>query len=99
VKELYDSCVECAKLGQQIFTKKSESVVSDDLVQSADQKVCEKRRFTISELSCEFTPISRHLLYDIVTIRLGYQKFRSRWVPKILTGAQKTQRTASALIF
>jgi transposase len=29
------------------------SVVSDDLVQSIDQKICERWRFTISELSCE----------------------------------------------
>jgi hypothetical protein len=28
------------------------SVVSDDLVQSVDQKISERRRFTISELLC-----------------------------------------------
>jgi hypothetical protein len=28
--------------------------VVSDLVQSVDQKMCERRRFTISELSCEF---------------------------------------------
>jgi hypothetical protein len=41
-----------------MFTMKGEvvnwpSVVSDDLVRSVDQKICERRRFTISELSCE----------------------------------------------
>jgi hypothetical protein len=30
------------------------SVVSDDLVQSIEQKICERRCFTVSELSCEF---------------------------------------------
>jgi transposase len=30
------------------------SVVSDDLVQSIDEKICEKPCFTISELSCQF---------------------------------------------
>jgi hypothetical protein len=35
------------------------SVVSDDLVQSVDQKNCDRWRFTISELSCEFPHISR----------------------------------------
>jgi transposase len=30
------------------------SVVSDDLVQIVDRNICERRRFTISELSCEF---------------------------------------------
>jgi hypothetical protein len=30
------------------------SVVSDDLVQSVDQKICERRRFTTSELFVTF---------------------------------------------
>jgi hypothetical protein len=33
-------------------------VVSDDLVQSVDQNICEIRRLTILELSCEFPQIS-----------------------------------------
>jgi hypothetical protein len=42
-------------MGEQMFTLKSEmvgrlSVVSDDFVRSVDQKICERRRFTISEL-------------------------------------------------
>jgi hypothetical protein len=58
-------------MGEQMFTIKSEvvgrpSVVSDDFVQSADQ-ICERRLFTISELSCEFPQISRTLLYEIIT--------------------------------
>jgi hypothetical protein len=56
------------------------SVVSDDLVQSVDQKMCERRRFTISELSCEFPHISHTVLYKIITERLGYHKFCARWV-------------------
>jgi hypothetical protein len=53
-----------------MFTMKSEvvgrsSVVSDDLVQSVDQEICERRRFIISELSCEFPQISSNVLYDI----------------------------------
>jgi oligoribonuclease (3'-5' exoribonuclease) len=75
------------------------SVVSDDLVYSVGQKICERRRFIISELSCEFPQISRILLYKIITVRLGYHKFCSRWVPKMLTGVHKTQKMASALIF
>jgi hypothetical protein len=43
------------------------SVMSDDLVQDIDQKVCERRRFTIAELSCEFPQISRTVLYEITT--------------------------------
>jgi hypothetical protein len=57
------------------------SVVSDDLVQSVDQKICERWRFTVLELLCEFPQISRTVLYEIITLRLGYQKFCARWVP------------------
>jgi hypothetical protein len=89
-------------MGKQMFTMKSEvvgrpSVVSDDLVQSVDKKTCDRRRFTISDLSCEFPQISRNVLYDITTVRLGYQKFCARWVAKMLMGAHKTQKMASAL--
>jgi hypothetical protein len=54
------------------------SVVSDDLVQNVDQEICEKRPYSISELSCEFPQISRTLLYNIITFRVGYQKFCAR---------------------
>jgi transposase len=40
-----------------------QSVVSDDLVQIVDQNICERRHFTISELSCGFPQISRTDLY------------------------------------
>jgi hypothetical protein len=82
-----------------MFTMKSEvvgrpSVISDDLVQS------ERRHFTISQFSCEFPKFhARILLYEIITVRLGYHKFSARGVPKMLTGAHKTQRIASALTF
>jgi hypothetical protein len=87
-----------------MFTMKSEmvgwsSAVSDDLVQSADQKVCERRRFTISELSCEFPQVLCIVLYKIISVRLDYHKLCARWVLKMLTGAHRTQRIASALTF
>jgi hypothetical protein len=56
-----------------MLTMKSEVagifVMGDDLVQSVDQKVCERRRFTILELLCEFPQISRTLLYEIIGVR------------------------------
>jgi oligoribonuclease (3'-5' exoribonuclease) len=67
--------------------------MSDDLVQS------EGRGFTNSELLREFPQVSRTLLYDIITVSQTYHKFYSRLVPKILTGARKTQRMASASTF
>jgi hypothetical protein len=51
------------------------SVMSDDLVQSVDQKFCERRCFTISELLCEFPQILRTLPYEIFTVGLGYHFF------------------------
>jgi hypothetical protein len=47
----------------------------------------------------EFPQISRSILYEINTVRLGCHKFCARWVPKMLTGAHKMQRMASALTF
>jgi hypothetical protein len=75
------------------------SVLTDDLIQIVDKNICERRRFTISELSCEFPQISRTILYESITVRLGYHNFCTRWVPKMLTGAHDTQKMLSALIF
>jgi hypothetical protein len=49
--------------------------MSYDLVQSVDEKDCERWRFTISELLCEFPQISHTHLYEIITVRLGCHKF------------------------
>jgi hypothetical protein len=39
-----------------------------------------------------------HALFsEIITVRLGYHKFFTRWVPKMLAGARKMQRMAAAL--
>jgi hypothetical protein len=68
-----------------MFTMKSEvvgwqSVVSDDLVLSVDQKIHERQCFTISELSCEYQQISHIVPYEAITVRLGCHKFCTRWV-------------------
>jgi hypothetical protein len=71
--------------------------VNDDPVQSVDQKICERQHITVSELLCEFPQISYTLLYEIIAVRPSYHKSCTRWVPKVLTGAHKMQRIASAL--
>jgi hypothetical protein len=91
-------------MGKQIFMTKGEvvgrlSVVSDDLIQSVDQQICERRHFTISELSCEFPQISCTVLYEIITVRLGYHKFCTALFSKMLTGEYKMQRMVSAFTF
>jgi hypothetical protein len=91
-------------MGEQMFMMKSEvanrpSVVRNDLVQSVDQKISERWHFTISEFSCEFLQMSHTLLYEIITVTIGYHKFCIRWVLKMLIGAHKTQKMALALTF
>jgi hypothetical protein len=75
-----DIGAEYSKVGERIFTMKSEvvgwpSVVSDDFVQSVDQRIYEAQRLTLSELSCEFPQISRTVLYEVMGLSLGYHKF------------------------
>lgn len=57
------------------------SVITDDLVEKIDGKIRENRRFTITELSECFPQISRTVVYEIVTQKLGFRKFCARWVP------------------
>jgi hypothetical protein len=83
-----------------MLTMKSESVyllsvVNGDFVQSVRQKICERRRFTISELSCEFPQISHTLPYEIITRRADCHKFCATQVQEMLTGEHKTQRMPS----
>jgi hypothetical protein len=75
------------------------SIVTDDLVAKVDEKVRESRRFTITELALCFPQVSRTLLFEIVTKKLGYHKFCARWVPKMLTDRHKEQRMGAALTF
>jgi len=43
------------------------SFVNGDLVCKVNERVCDDRRFTISDLSLHFPQISRTLLYEIVS--------------------------------
>jgi len=47
------------------------SLVNDDLVRKVNERVCDDRCFTISDLSLHFPQISRTLLYDIVSSHFG----------------------------
>jgi hypothetical protein len=64
--------------------KDDSQIVTEELVQKVDKCVRGKLCFTISEFSEEFPQTSRNTLYMIVTDRLGYHKFCTRWVPKKL---------------
>ncbi|KAL4126648.1 hypothetical protein QTP88_010857 [Uroleucon formosanum] len=75
------------------------SIVTDDLVAKVNEKIRENRRFTITELSLCFPQISRTLLFEIFSQKLGYDKFCARWVPKLFTDHHKGQRLEAALTF
>lgn len=50
-------------------------IVSDELVQSVNQKISERQRFIIGEISNQFPQISHNSLYEMITVRLVYRKF------------------------
>jgi hypothetical protein len=51
------------------------SIMTDDLLAKVDEKIRENHRFTITELLLCFPQVSRTLLFEIVTHKLGYHKF------------------------
>jgi len=75
------------------------TIVTDELVPKIKEKIRENRRFTITEFSLEFPQISRSLMHEIVTEKLGYNKFCVRWVPKLLSEDHKKQRMPASLTF
>ena len=75
------------------------SVITDDLVDKVNTTIRGNRRFTISELSLEFPQVSRSMIYDIVSEKLGYKTLCARWVPKMLTYKHKQKRLAAAHLF
>ncbi|GBM15858.1 hypothetical protein AVEN_260133-1 [Araneus ventricosus] len=52
------------------------SVVSADLIKEINEKIRLLRNFTISQLSEHLPNISRIVLYETVTGKLGYRKFQ-----------------------
>lgn len=75
------------------------SLISDDLLHKIEENIRKDRRLTIREL-CEFIPeVSKTLIHEIVTKKLGYKKLCARWVPKMLTDDHKKNRMGSALTF
>ncbi|GBM79214.1 hypothetical protein AVEN_60862-1 [Araneus ventricosus] len=75
------------------------SVVSADLIKEIDEKIRLLRNFTITQLSEHLPNISRTVLYETVTGKLGYRKFCVRCVSKTLTEIHKTSRMGAALEF
>jgi hypothetical protein len=61
--------------------------MTDELEQHVEKLVHKWCQFTTSDLSLEFPEVSRMVLYEIVTKKLGYHKFRAKWV--LWCGIQK----------
>ena len=66
------------------------SIVNAELLRKTNEKIHKNRHFTISELSLEFPQISQ-TLFGVVMQDLGYRKFCSRRVPKLLSEDHKKQ--------
>ena len=74
-------------------------VADDGLIERVNSKIQDDRRFTITELSENFPEVSRTVLFEIVTERLGYRKVCARWIPKLLTEVHKENRLRAAQLF
>jgi len=72
------------------------SVITDDLMEKVNTTIRGNRRFIISELSLKFPQVSRSVIYDIVSEKLGSKKLCARWVPKMLTDEHKQKHLAAA---
>ncbi|GFY09995.1 uncharacterized protein TNCV_3699561 [Trichonephila clavipes] len=75
------------------------SVITDDLVNVVDEKICEDQRFTISTSALEFPNVGRTTLHKVVSEKLKFRKLCARWVPRLLTEEHKLKRMVCALDF
>ncbi|GFU91962.1 uncharacterized protein TNCV_3765871 [Trichonephila clavipes] len=68
------------------------SVITDDLVNTVDEKIREDRRFTISTLALEFPNVGRTTLHKVVSEKLKFRKLCARCVPRLLTEEHKLKK-------
>ncbi|GBO28860.1 Histone-lysine N-methyltransferase SETMAR [Araneus ventricosus] len=81
------------------FRSGRQSVITDDMAASVEEKIFENRRFTISTLSNNFPEVSMSVLYKIVPEKLNFKKLCSCWDPKLLTEDHKNKRFECSLNF
>jgi hypothetical protein len=60
------------------------SVVTDEIIRKTDENICADRRLTIDELPQQCSEVSRIVLHEIVTKRLGYWKLCAHWVCRMI---------------
>jgi len=73
------------------------SLIFDDLLQEIEGEIRGNRRVTIREMHHIIPEVSKTTIHEAVTVKLGYRIYCAGWVPKMLTGDNKTKRMASAL--
>jgi hypothetical protein len=73
------------------------SLVSDDILQKIKGEIPSNLRVTIRELHHFIPEVSKTIIHEAVTEKLGYKKLCAYWLPKILTDDHKTKRMGSAL--
>jgi hypothetical protein len=75
------------------------SVVTDEIIQKTDENIRADRRSTTDELYQQCPELSRTVLHETVTKRLGYRKLCVSSVLKMLTDNHKKKQTAAAQAF
>lgn len=64
-------------------------VVEDELVQKIDGKIFKNQQFTILKFVINNSPKFLDRFDEVITKKLGYQKFFAQWVSKILSKNHK----------
>lgn len=75
------------------------SVVTDELIQKHEEKINADKCLTINGFHEQCPQVSRTVLYETVTERLGYWKLCTRWVLKMPTDNHKKNRVVAAQAF
>ncbi|XP_039604252.1 protein GVQW3-like, partial [Polypterus senegalus] len=75
------------------------SLISEELLQQDDEKICSDRRVTNDTLHEMLPHISRSLMCEIVSEKLDYRRLSARWVPKMLTPEHRQNRVLAAREF
>jgi hypothetical protein len=96
--------LECSNMGEQMFMLKSEklslsSVVSESPCSKCWPNILLKMKFAILELSCEFLQVSCTVLYEIIIVNLGSNKFFDQDGCQMCSWMQSKQGMALALTF
>ena len=72
------------------------SVIDDNLIARVDEKLCSDRRQTLEEIQNEFSHVCESTIRKIIIDILKYRKLCARWVPKMLSSENKSQRLSTS---